>query len=718
MEHRKVWQGDFTLINLDVETINGQVKEIVYNVNDFPYENFKTSKKVKNKKGISYYNIPCAFDIESTTLEPKKENDKYIETPIAFMYHWQACINDSVIFGRTWEEFEQFIDNLTRTLELNDYKRLVIYVHNLAYEFQFMHQFINISTIFSKAKRKPMKIITNNGVEFRCSYFLSNMSLMKFCENSKGVTHYKLEDKFDYRKVRTPSTELTSIEKSYCYNDVRGLCECISYLLEEDTIISIPLTNTGYVRREYRKAMNTPHNRKVFEKIQLNERQYIMLKRAFRGGNTHANRFYSNVILKKCYSYDLQSSYPACMLLDYYPMGKFTECTIDTQDKLDYFTKEYCCLFDITFKDIHLKLEQVIPYIDIAHCYEKCGIINDNGRVLKADYIAITLTEIDLDIIRRTYDYESFIITKAYFCNRGKLPNEMRETLLDFYQTKTDLKAIESKEYEYAKSKNKVNSSFGMCVQHIDNSDIQFNDSTFEWTEEVPEIQESLDRYYKSRNSFLSYQWGVWITCHARRRLQEMLDKVGQDVIYIDTDSIKFQGIEHCKEFDDLNKTIIKSCEDNDIKAYADRKNEDGTTTRFYLGIWDCETPKGKEYKKFKTLGAKKYAYVQADKQGNDTFHITVSGMHKKKGAKAIADYDKQKDPIENFNIGYTFKDVGRTTSWYNDVEKYTIKVNGEEFTNASNIAICESTYTLGVTNEYWELICNNITDSEVLAFD
>ena len=71
---------------------------------------------------------------------------------------------------------------------------------------------------------------------------------------------------------------------------MRGLSECIAQkIYEEGDITKIPLTNTGYVRREYRIAMNdNSKNRDNFLKTKLNAKQYTMLKKAFRGGNTHA----------------------------------------------------------------------------------------------------------------------------------------------------------------------------------------------------------------------------------------------------------------------------------------------------------------------------------------------------------------------------------------------------------------------------------------------
>lgn len=678
---------------INVPTILGIRREIVYNVKDFPYELLFGMKTCKGKR-CTYYNVSCAFDIETTSIEPPKdEKDNYIYTPYAFMYHWQLCIRGMVVFGRRWEEFNYFIDKLSKTLHTNDYKKLVIYVHNLAYEFQFMKDFLDIQSIFAKDKRKPMKVICNNGIEFRCSYFLSNMSLAKFCENSKGVIHYKLTDTYDYKKLRTPETILTEIEKGYCYNDVRGLCECIDSKLNEDTIATIPLTNTGYVRREYRQVMQTSQNRKLFEKIALSPEHYKMLRKAFRGGNTHANRFYSNTILHDVHSFDLQSSYPSWLCMEDFPMGKFMDCEITSQEKLNYYLEKYCCVMEIEIFDLSTKKDVVIPYIDIAHCEEFSNIVNDNGRVLSADYVKITLTNIDLDIIRETYNFKGFNVIKFIYAEKGKLPKELREKLMEFYDGKTQLKGVEGKEYEYMKSKNHVNATYGMMVTDICHNNIEYDTVTMEWSNHKGEIEEEIEKFYKSRNNFLSYQWGVFCTALARRKLQDMLNVIGRDVVYIDTDSIKFLNEKHIEEFLSLNEGIIYKAENNDVRAYSDRTNKDGTIERFHLGIWDYE---GK-YDRFKTLGAKKYCY---DKNGK--FEITVSGMSKKKGAKAVGS-------IENFVIGKEFNDVGRTTSWYNDIKPYTITIDGCTFLTSSNIAVLESTYTLGVTNEYWELISNNV---------
>ena len=133
------------------------------------------------------------------------------------MYQWQFCLDDEVCFGRTWEEFVTLISCLEKNLNLSLKNRLVIWVHNLGFEWQFMRNFLEYEEGFFLEERKPAKIITKGGIEFRCSYVLSNMSLSKFCENEKGVIHYKLEgEQYNYSLLRTPFTPLSEYEEGYC----------------------------------------------------------------------------------------------------------------------------------------------------------------------------------------------------------------------------------------------------------------------------------------------------------------------------------------------------------------------------------------------------------------------------------------------------------------------------------------------------------------------
>lgn len=704
-----------------------QQVECIYNIEDFPWNEFDVIRVVrshsKKKDTPSYYNIESAFDIESTTLTKVDANkyNKLHEVSFkgeAYMYHWQFCLKNRVIFGRTWEELAQFFEALKRSLKLSDSLRLVIYVHNLSYEFQFLKNLFEMSEIFAKDAHKVMRCYCHRyGIEFRCSYFLSNMSLSKFCENSKGVIHYKLVDTYDYSKLRTPVTPMTDEELSYCYNDVRGLCECIHDKRMDDNLAEIPLTSTGYVRRDFRKAMkaDASYYPDRFREMALTLPQYLLCRDAFRGGNTHANRRHAGKVIKAkdgenalvMGSMDISSSYPAQIAMSYYPMSRFTKVDITTQEQFEMLLNTYCVIMRVKFKNLRIKADKPvpIPYIDFGHC-QKHGTERelDNGRVLSIDLAEIPLTEIDFNIIRCQYDYDFCVLSECYIAERGKLPESLRNCMMSFFNAKSKLKGIDEKIYEYMKSKNKLNSTFGMMVTDLLQSEWGMDHVSGKWIETLPDAEKALEKYYTSYNSVLEYQWGIYVTAHARKQLQDMIDIVGDDVVYCDTDSIKFLHPDiHIPEFTAKNAELEKRAIENDIPAYCDVGEK-----RYVLGVWDCDDM----YIQFKTLGAKKYCGIEWKpsnlKKGKDpcVFVTTVAGMSKKLGAENI------KCPA-NFTLARRMENVGRTTSWFDDSFPHMITVDGCTFLTASNIGILDTTYTLGITNEYAEVLLSAQREGE-----
>lgn len=235
----------------------------------------------KGKKKI----VDCiaAFDIETTTVDDD-----------TFMYIWALSFEGEItIYGRTWTEFMRLIEMIEDSLQGRE---LVIFIHNLAYEWQFMKSLRRVEEedIFFIDSRKPLFFRWDH-IEFRCSYRWSNMSLAKLT-SSLEVQHKKLEG-FDYITERYPDTPLNELEMLYMHNDVRGLCEGIrkKITLDGDTLITMPRTSTGYVRRDVKKAMRD-YSRQSLKNTLPDYDLYLALREGFRGGNTHANRWYAGEI--------------------------------------------------------------------------------------------------------------------------------------------------------------------------------------------------------------------------------------------------------------------------------------------------------------------------------------------------------------------------------------------------------------------------------------
>lgn len=660
------------------QTISGLQKEKAYSVTDYHY-NFNINER-KNKK----YSVFMTFDIETSRY--RKSFDEYE----SFMYQWQICIDDDVIFGKTWYDLDFFLKKITSRVK----KTVVIYVHNLAYEFQFMKAFFNFHSIFSIDEHAIIKCLTEDkAFEFRCSYKLSNMNLEKFIENTPNHYYIKAKGDLDYSKLRTPKTELSDIEYGYCYNDVKGLYHSINHLLEEDTLDTIPLTSTGYVRRECRKAMRNKEDRKIFNNSKIKKYSlYEKLKKAFRGGNTASSRYMTNVILENVHSFDISSSYPYVMMIEKYPIGQFMKASIESLEEVTYYNHYYCTLGKYHFKNLKIKENIPIPYISFSKC-EKINrnAIVYNGRVLECEYASMYITNIDFEIIDNMYDYDELYIDDFYYARKKLLPKSIRKVILNYFKDKTRLKGVEEAYYFYMKQKNKLNSIYGMTVSNIVRDEYFFNSEKFIIEKKemnIDDMQKSLEKYNSSRNSFLCYAWGVWVTAYARKRLQKLIDIIGLDTVYVDTDSVKFIG-SYNNEIAELNKEVYSLKTDIPIYAKDKKGNE------IYLGIWDKEKP----YDRFITLGAKKYAYEQNGKIG-----VTVSGLSKVNAPIEL----KEKGGLEYFRKGEVFHNSGRKTVEYVHSKRHTLNVNGEIIENGSYINMFDTTYTLGISDTMLDIIDNS----------
>ena len=659
-----------------------------------------------NKK-LKYFNVPCAFDIETTSFYHDGEKR-------ACMYEWSFCIFGAVIIGRTWDQYINMIDKLSAALDLSEQKRLVIYCHNLSYEFQFMRKHFTFDKVFALDVRKPLYAITETGIEYRCSYLLSGYSLAKLADQLRTVKLQKLTGDLDYTLMRHSNTPLTSAELAYCVNDVKIVAAYIAERIEIDGSLSrIPLTKTGYVRKYCRDACfydPALPKKKQFKRMNyksfingliMQPDEYKQLKRAFQGGFTHANPFYSGRVMNDVSSYDFTSSYPAVMIAEKFPMSAAEVVEIKSAEEFYHNLKLYCCLFDIEFTGLKSKV-LFDSYISISRCYAVRKAVTNNGRVVSAEVLHTTLTEQDFIIIKQMYTWDSVKIVNFRRYKKDYLPTDFIKAILKLYQDKTTLKGVEGKEAEYLSSKEMVNSCYGMCVTDpVRDEIIYFCD----WLEPVPaDVCEAIAKYNKNPGRFLFYPWGVWVTAYARRNLFTGILEFKEDYIYADTDSIKAINAENHAAYilkynqwvtDKLRRAMQYHGLDIDATA-----PETINGVKKPLGVWDYEGT----YTRFKTLGAKRYMT-----ESDHGINITVSGLNKKICVPYLtAKYD---DPFEAFNddLYVPPEYTGKNTHTYIDTETrgelidYTgIKA---EYHELSYIHLAGSDYHLSIAREYADYI-------------
>lgn len=623
------------------------------------------------KDGNYILNEAISFDIETTSM--KRDETKY-----AFMYVWMLDIYDCTIIGRTWAEFVYVMNEITMHFHLSDTKRrCIVYVHNLAYEFQFIRKWFKWVKVFSLSRRKPLYAVTTTGIEFRCSYKLSGYKLEKVGEQM-GIE--KLPD-FDYSKIRHSRTHLTPREYEYCIHDVKIVSAYIRQKMKEEgnNIAEIPLTKTGYVRRYVRNATLKGKNRcfyiNAIKSLTLEPEEYLMAKKAFAGGFTHTGFLHSGIERKNVTSFDFSSSYPTVLIAEKYPMTKGEHIeNITYEDFFDLMSREECCIFTIEL----LNLQQIFPcesYISESRCTEIEGydadhppIIN-NGRVVSAKRIVIDITTIDYNIISKVYQFIPNRIGHLYHYKKYYLPTTFVECILKFYNDKTKLKDIQEKLVEYMAGKENLNALFGMCVTDIVREIINY-DNKVGWgdnrhqrkTKEEAErekeeykefVSNQVDKENNKKSRFLFYLWGVFCTAYARKNLWSGILECKSDYIYSDTDSVKILNYENHKQyFENYNKEILAKLETALDYHHLPHEliypqNIKGKTKP--LGIWDFDG----FYERFKAIRAKSYMYYS-----DGDYHMTVAGLSKRDRTKPLTpdtkldavDYLKTQDAIDDFH--------------------------------------------------------------------
>lgn len=665
----------------------------------------------KYQKGIGtieYYNVECAFDIETTSTTQGEQK-------VAFMYEWTFGIKDIVVYGRTWDSFLELISILKKQLKLSEKRILLCYVHNLSYEFQFMRKYFTWVNVFSLSERKPIKALTDTGIEFRCSYVLSGLSLATTAKNLVSHNLKKLYGDLDYSLIRHSETPLTKDELKYCEYDVLIVLAYINEQIAEygDNITAIPLTNTGRVRQYVKKncfsgnKSKGKHSRysELMQELTITENEYRLLKMAFQGGFTHANYLRVGDTIENVHSIDFTSSYPAVMLSEKFPMSKakyYENVSHETMLR-NFKKKNYCyiCLVKITgINSIYHEM-----YLSEHKCYRAKGVRANNGRIESAKELYTAITNVDYQILQRVYTWESIEFIQVYEYFLDYLPQPIIKSIIELYQKKTELKGVAGSEQEYLKSKGMLNSVYGMCVTDIVRDDILYDN---DWSTSKADFSEKIKQYNESKNRFLFFPWGIFVTAYSRRNLWSGILSMQDDYIYSDTDSIKFTNYNnhtwYIEKYNAMITTKIHRMCDFYKIPYSAVTPKTIKGVEKPIGVWDYEGM----YSKFKTLGAKRYMYVEDGK-----LHITIAGLSKQNGADYLfesngGDLDKVFDSFNN-QLYIPPSNTGKSTHTYIDepLELMVTDYTGiqHHVTTLSGVHLGECEFTLSISKQYGEFL-------------
>lgn len=627
--------------------------------NEMDFKAFTESRSRRERHHHTPY--VAAFDTETSTIEKDGKQ-------IAFMYVWQMAVENEAFYGRTWSEFKMCLRKMKNEMHLAvDYK-LIVYVHNLKYDFGFYKKEVNLdgNDFVARSRRTVLKHIMDDCFEVRDSAVYTEEPLEHMGEEI-GIPKMK---GYDYSRIRHALTPLTPKELEYCEHDVLILTRYFRLEAEKlnCSIYKLALTATQKIKRgineEFARESRMYQNMIMSRQLKDNNHDnhiLDLLKHAFFGAFNYSSQLIRGITQDNVAGIDISACYGAQCLLHPYPVGKFTpialpESTDDLKNNPRYAGK--AMLITFAAKDVSAKYADIgfLP-INIHNYWQRpASDINNvaSKRVLTAAKLEMTLTDVDFRLFLEFYSYSAIKFVSIMASDYGDMPPYMIRSIAKTHRKKLEIQRrnniIKSsrpltlaEQLEYTHVKTGVSRIYGILVQD------PIRD-IYEWNPEINDIQKNGEQKNKSQFQPVLYQWGVWVVAWARYEILRLLLKLsgtGKNfddlkTLYSDTDSLYFKftesDIEIVKSYNDMINAKIA----NVAKKY--RLNPESLT-----GIG---TLKITYYQQFKTTGIKQYCYIQ-----DDVFDYRCAGL-----TRPDYQYDDNNNQLFNedgtpVNYGMTFFD-------------------------------------------------------------
>lgn len=683
----------------------------------------QTQRKSEHKNRKYFASLPMGFDCETTK----------VNEDTTFCYLWQFSLCDIVIVSDNMHELSQLLDIIETVFipqkkEESDEYIFTIFDMNLNYEFMFFKHYLTITDSFFKERTAPMYFVAQEHFRFlECiSWGGSLQGLAKTYTNL-----VKLKGDLDFSIYRESYKDFTKDEEwHYICFDVLILSQFATWYYENYLYKYkfCPLSLQNFIRKQF--ELNGLQANKNADALQIEDRTFYdeIMAYLYRGGYVHANANYSLNTLEfnpldfntiHLLSFDKTSSYPWSMYSHKFPCSKMIEYNFNEDDIKDYinvyrigeeYNHEHGFIIKATFYNIETKkingeytnnIESKSKILD----YENAKF--DNGRLYKADFITVWLTELDYLLYTRYYNYELCDVEKCYCFRLGWLPRYILDVMINPYKNKYYLKC---KGLPYMIEKVNCNSIYGVFCTKAPNNELIWNDDLKVFEEGTKSKQDLYNSFIKMNSqyshNYITPFYGIYTSAWSRYDLLDTCYELSINncpCLYEDTDSLKtldYQGNAR-KIIDRRNAIIRKAIEqrtkdlNEDIEVFAPSKDGD------VIGCWDEEYSEG--ITRFKSLGCKRYLveYYETNKdtkQKEKVIKMACSGLD----GKAFFDYCKKqnKDAFELFNNGLCVPGCRKTHKYIND-ERIITSRTGAPIYIPSNVTLNDSDFTMEVKDDY-----------------
>lgn len=508
-----------------------------------------------------------------------------------YIWLWVIGVNGENYYGRTIEDLYSMLNMIKDAAHPKT--TYVIWVRDLSAFYHFMKNYFVFDKVFARDRNDVLNC-WGDIFEFR---------------NFKEIT--SKEDRIerdDYSKIYSPTTPLTVEELKEFGSAATAMWEWIKENRTGD-LFTLEHFNYSFAHcceRRFLKTMelNWAFSRKIFSLIPSLD-VYNLLMGDNKSGFIWQNLYYLNMKKENVYSYDISSCYPGIMVRKKFPMTAF----IKEENPSLYYIKEMLMGDKMAFiGTFYLK--------DLKKRSGYTWLTTKSNTVAQADeWTRLILNDVEFRDILKNYKFSEIIVKDLYTSRYGYLPKEIRETIIDLYKNKTELKGVNEKDYKAAKVL--LNNIFGRSLQpafYDEEARTDSNGEIYNYNIYFSEKEKEQKIYNKYSKKIMLPQWGIWTAAYGRHELLEICNKISiMSVVYCDTDSVKFLDDRNKVVFEEANKKVVEELKEAGMNGAAIDKY--GNT--HIIGTWEFE---GK-YENFKAINQKQYFYSEGE-----NFDIRLAG--------------------------------------------------------------------------------------------
>jgi len=310
--------------------------------------------------------------------------------------------------------------------------------------------------------------------------------------------------------------QLTSEDYDYVTRDVEILQRSLSNFFEfyetQKTTRKKKSKEPLTISQASRSLLFNYMKKSTFEEL-FKEKNYQLTRDSYIGGFCHLNKKYKGIKLEGVSSFDINSSYPS-IFVDYdLPFGDGKVVSVDKWRRGKHRN---------TFNFITFRIED---FKAKTHPFLIAKSWMQNEYLDEGEELTMTLTEPEFLFIKNNYEFKKLTVLQVESFQKGKFFIDYIKFLYENKKTATD-------KTQFKRLLNSFTGKFGQAEIMTGYEVIGLkNNETFKFQETK---HESNQGYLPLIVALLSY---------ARLKLYSIIEKLGDDFVYSDTDSIYFLNL-------------------------------------------------------------------------------------------------------------------------------------------------------------------------------